>query len=82
MGPMIVQMGAFNTYWESLYHILKELNSNARNASHNLGNNNNFSDQIRAILNGPMKDKWKQVKTQCDNYAKTVRRLISETQNP
>src|SRR5205814_1911220 len=74
--PIIIQMGAFNTYWETQYHILDDLNRNLRNEGDDLQNKvkdqNTMTgfNQSRKVLIGPIKNRWEQVKIQTGNYTK------------
>jgi len=74
----ILQIGAFNTYWTTLHHILEELNNIIKNEEDNLKSNDTLADQVRMVLKGPIKYGCEQVKIQCDYFTETARRLLVE----
>ncbi len=79
---VIIQIESFITYWETQYYILDDLNRNLKNEDDNLQKKYNRNicsiGQSKKILIGPIKNRWEQVKIQCDNYTKTVRNLMRE----
>lgn len=73
---MAIQMVMFNSYWTVQSNELVEIENTLRRER-----NINDADQIRRILNGPMKDRWDSVRVLSGNYTRTVRGLIEDTRN-
>jgi hypothetical protein len=72
LNPIIKQMNAFSSYWDLQRNRLEDFNKNLLNIT---------DFQTRRLIVATTKPRWKDAKTSCDNYIRTVRRTIADVDN-